>query len=127
MSKTRVCPICRKPRSEEFAPFCSSRCRDRDLAKWFGDDPRCPHEPRCHHGGKADPARTEDRDGLTITDLERRDYRPGASDYSAAERGEFLERQVPVHLHRRALRHDRVGCERRLAEEVRVQLLVAAA
>jgi endogenous inhibitor of DNA gyrase (YacG/DUF329 family) len=37
MSKTRVCPICRKPRSEEFAPFCSSRCRDVDLAKWFGD------------------------------------------------------------------------------------------
>lgn len=33
----KPCPICRKPRSDEFKPFCSSRCRDRDLAKWFGD------------------------------------------------------------------------------------------
>ena len=38
MSKTpRPCPICRKPRREEFTPFCSQRCRDRDLAQWFGD------------------------------------------------------------------------------------------
>ena len=34
---TKRCPICKKPRSEEFAPFCSARCRDIDLAKWFGD------------------------------------------------------------------------------------------
>ncbi|QIG53378.1 DNA gyrase inhibitor YacG [Altererythrobacter sp. BO-6] len=37
MSKSRPCPICKKPRSEAHAPFCSSRCRDRDLAQWFGD------------------------------------------------------------------------------------------
>ncbi|ANU07435.1 DNA gyrase inhibitor YacG [Paraurantiacibacter namhicola] len=36
-AKTKPCPICKKPRTEEFAPFCSSRCRDLDLAKWFGD------------------------------------------------------------------------------------------
>ena len=36
-SKPRPCPICRKPRSEEHTPFCSTRCRDRDLAQWFGD------------------------------------------------------------------------------------------
>ena len=36
-ARTRPCPICKKPRAEEFAPFCSPRCRDRDLAKWFGD------------------------------------------------------------------------------------------
>ena len=36
-ARARPCPICRKPRSQEFAPFCSSRCRDRDLAQWFGD------------------------------------------------------------------------------------------
>ena len=34
---TRQCPICRKPRSDEHAPFCSTRCRDRDLAHWFDD------------------------------------------------------------------------------------------
>lgn len=33
----KPCPICRKPRSAQFAPFCSARCRDRDLARWFGD------------------------------------------------------------------------------------------
>ena len=33
----KPCPICKKARSEEFSPFCSSRCRDRDLSQWFGD------------------------------------------------------------------------------------------
>jgi endogenous inhibitor of DNA gyrase (YacG/DUF329 family) len=37
MSKPRLCPICRKPRSSAFAPFCSKGCKDRDLARWFGD------------------------------------------------------------------------------------------
>ncbi|MEY4159880.1 MAG: hypothetical protein RLZZ136_501 [Pseudomonadota bacterium] len=33
----RKCPICRKPRQSGFAPFCSSRCRDRDLVQWLQD------------------------------------------------------------------------------------------
>lgn len=37
MSISRTCPICKKPRVEEFTPFCSARCRDRDLARWFND------------------------------------------------------------------------------------------
>ena len=41
----RTCPICRKPRSEDFKPFCSARCRDRDLAKWFGDGYAVPGQP----------------------------------------------------------------------------------
>jgi uncharacterized protein len=39
------CPICRKPRIEEFAPFCSNRCRDRDLARWFNDGYSVPGPP----------------------------------------------------------------------------------
>jgi len=35
--KSRPCPICRKPRAQEFAPFCSTRCRDIDLGRWFSD------------------------------------------------------------------------------------------
>ena len=31
----RRCPICRKPRVAEYTPFCSSRCRDRDLVNWL--------------------------------------------------------------------------------------------
>lgn len=37
MTSPRKCPICRKPRSGEHTPFCSARCRDRDLLKWLDD------------------------------------------------------------------------------------------
>ena len=29
------CPICGKPSSEAVAPFCSKRCADVDLQRWF--------------------------------------------------------------------------------------------
>ncbi len=29
------CPICDKPTEKAFRPFCSRRCADVDLAKWF--------------------------------------------------------------------------------------------
>ena len=32
----RTCPICRKPQQPEHAPFCSRRCADVDLQRWFG-------------------------------------------------------------------------------------------
>ena len=44
-AKTRTCPICRKPRVEQFTPFCSTRCRDRDLAQWFNDGYALPGPP----------------------------------------------------------------------------------
>jgi endogenous inhibitor of DNA gyrase (YacG/DUF329 family) len=45
--KSRPCPICKKPRSEAFAPFCSarSRCRDIDLGRWFGEGYAVPGPP----------------------------------------------------------------------------------
>lgn len=33
-SKTK-CPICRKPVSADYRPFCSKRCADVDLQRWF--------------------------------------------------------------------------------------------
>ena len=30
-----ACPICDKLTEKEFRPFCSKRCADLDLAKWF--------------------------------------------------------------------------------------------
>jgi uncharacterized protein len=45
MTAPKSCPICKRPRSAEFAPFCSSRCRDRDLAQWFGDGYAVPGRP----------------------------------------------------------------------------------
>ena len=41
----RPCPICRKPRNAEFAPFCSRRCRDVDLGRWFGEGYALPGPP----------------------------------------------------------------------------------
>jgi len=45
MTAPKSCPICKRPRSAEFAPFCSPRCRDRDLAQWFGDGYAVPGRP----------------------------------------------------------------------------------
>lgn len=43
---TRPCSLCKsKPRADEFKPFCSARCRDLDLAKWFGDGYAVPGPP----------------------------------------------------------------------------------
>jgi endogenous inhibitor of DNA gyrase (YacG/DUF329 family) len=47
-----ACPICRKPSEERFRPFCSKRCADVDLHRWFS-------------GGYAVPGKVEeDEDGL---------------------------------------------------------------
>jgi endogenous inhibitor of DNA gyrase (YacG/DUF329 family) len=35
MSSERPCPICRKPADPAFRPFCSKRCADVDLQRWF--------------------------------------------------------------------------------------------
>ncbi len=54
---TRACPICRKPRDhalkqqgdsaqeDPHTPFCSQRCKDRDLARWFNDGYAVPGPP----------------------------------------------------------------------------------
>ena len=33
--KERRCPICGKPRSDRYDPFCSKRCADVDLHRWL--------------------------------------------------------------------------------------------
>ena len=33
--KSGKCPICKRPPNDEFRPFCSKRCADIDLARWF--------------------------------------------------------------------------------------------
>jgi hypothetical protein len=32
---TAECPICGRPPEPKFRPFCSKRCADVDLARWF--------------------------------------------------------------------------------------------
>ena len=41
-ARPRACPLCGEPRAEEFKPFCSRGCRDRDLLSWFGEGYRVP-------------------------------------------------------------------------------------
>ncbi|HQT67954.1 MAG: DNA gyrase inhibitor YacG [Rhodospirillales bacterium 20-60-12] len=36
------CPICRKPSLPAHKPFCSARCRQIDLGRWFTEDYRLP-------------------------------------------------------------------------------------
>jgi hypothetical protein len=31
----KACPVCRKPATEAFRPFCSKRCADVDLNRWL--------------------------------------------------------------------------------------------
>ena len=38
------CPVCRKPAVARFRPFCSGRCTDVDLARWFTGAYRVPSE-----------------------------------------------------------------------------------
>ncbi len=60
MTAPKPCPICKRPRSAEFAPFCSSRCRDRDLARWFGDGYAVPGRPALPEEIAGQVARGED-------------------------------------------------------------------
>ena len=37
METKTLCPICRAPANHRFRPFCSARCADVDLGRWFSD------------------------------------------------------------------------------------------
>ncbi len=41
---SQICPLCKKPTVVEFRPFCSKRCADIDLARWFRGDYRIEGE-----------------------------------------------------------------------------------
>jgi len=38
------CPVCRKPASREYQPFCSEQCKMVDLNRWFTGEYRLPRE-----------------------------------------------------------------------------------
>jgi endogenous inhibitor of DNA gyrase (YacG/DUF329 family) len=39
------CPICQKPSLEAYRPFCSKRCADVDLSRWFTGRYAIPGRP----------------------------------------------------------------------------------
>jgi endogenous inhibitor of DNA gyrase (YacG/DUF329 family) len=52
---SNACPICAKPASTDFRPFCSKRCADVDLHRWLSGSYVIP-------GLEEEPA-AEDADG----------------------------------------------------------------
>ena len=38
------CPICGKPTTPDYRPFCSRRCADVDLGRWLTEGYRIPTE-----------------------------------------------------------------------------------
>ena len=38
------CPICEKPTEPRYRPFCSRRCADIDLGRWFNGGYAIPTE-----------------------------------------------------------------------------------
>ena len=39
-----TCPICKRETVQAYRPFCSKRCADVDLGRWFGERYRVPSE-----------------------------------------------------------------------------------
>ena len=39
-----TCPICGKPTTGDYRPFCSRRCADVDLGRWLTEGYRIPQE-----------------------------------------------------------------------------------
>ncbi|MBN8542836.1 MAG: DNA gyrase inhibitor YacG [Alphaproteobacteria bacterium] len=37
-----TCPTCKKPSAADFKPFCSKRCREVDLNRWFTESYAVP-------------------------------------------------------------------------------------
>lgn len=53
-----TCPICKNDSVEKYRPFCSKRCADVDLGKWFSETYRIETEETPE--GDATPQDAED-------------------------------------------------------------------
>ena len=53
------CPICRRPSSERYRPFCSRRCADVDLSRWLRGTYAIPDTNEDEAAGKAPPPEPE--------------------------------------------------------------------
>lgn len=68
MSKAKVvpikgkrCPVCGRPVQQEFRPFCSRRCADKDLGQWLTGAYRVPTEEAPDDAGGASERPDDDR------------------------------------------------------------------
>lgn len=51
LTSPRPCPICGRPARDQHRPFCSRRCREVDLARWFAGAYRLPAGEADEEGG----------------------------------------------------------------------------
>lgn len=42
MTHAKPCPVCGRPAQTRFRPFCSARCAEVDLGRWFTGQYRIP-------------------------------------------------------------------------------------
>jgi endogenous inhibitor of DNA gyrase (YacG/DUF329 family) len=56
--KVAACPICGKPATDRFKPFCSGRCADIDLGRWLKGGYAIPGAP----AGPLSPSNPSDKD-----------------------------------------------------------------
>jgi uncharacterized protein len=50
------CPICEKPLDLKYKPFCSARCADIDLHRWFNGAYAVPVTPDDDEDGQTSEA-----------------------------------------------------------------------
>ena len=58
----RPCPICGKPATQQFHPFCSARCKDVDLNRWLSGAYVIPASPEEEDAGEEDGATPDESD-----------------------------------------------------------------
>ena len=50
----RPCPLCGKPSQQKYHPFCSNRCAQIDLNRWFGGNYAIPAEEQDEPSGEGE-------------------------------------------------------------------------
>ena len=61
-----LCPICQAPAEKKFRPFCSKRCADVDLGRWFNESYAVPAtEPSDEWDAGGEPDEGPDSSGNT--------------------------------------------------------------
>lgn len=53
------CVICGKPKDDKYRPFCSKRCADVDLNRWFSGGYAIPAEEQLEDGAPPERSKEE--------------------------------------------------------------------
>jgi endogenous inhibitor of DNA gyrase (YacG/DUF329 family) len=59
----KPCAICGKPQAERFRPFCSGRCKDVDLNRWFKGTYAIPAAESADDSEELERGPAKDREG----------------------------------------------------------------